>query len=158
MILIVIIVLIILLIVLTGYLLPVKHRASTEVLVNSNSENVWKRITNYQEFPSWRTDIKQVKSINETSWIEVTKNDDELPLTMIRREENQKLITQIDSKDLPFGGNWEFHLKADGERTIVTITENGEVYNPVFRFVSKFIMGHDSNIKTYASDLEKSFK
>jgi hypothetical protein len=67
-------------------------------------------------------------------------------------------VTQIQSHDLPFGGGWEFRLKDNGGSTIVTITENGEVYNPLFRFVAKFIMGHDATLKKYAGALEQSFR
>lgn len=40
----------------------------------------------------------------------------------------------------------EYRLVPDGAGTRVTITENGEVYNPLFRFVSRFLMGHTSTI------------
>jgi hypothetical protein len=32
---------------------------------------------------------------------------------------------------------------------IVQITEDGEVYNPVFRFVSRFILGHTRTMDFY---------
>ena len=66
-------------------------------------------------------------------------------------------MTQIQGHDLPFGGGWEFTLKGNGGSTTVTITENGEVYNPFFRFVSKFIMGHSTNLRKYAGFLQKSY-
>jgi hypothetical protein len=70
----------------------------------------------------------------------------------------QRLVTQIEGQNLPFGGGWEFRLKNNGDSTSVTITENGEVYNPLFRFVSKFIMGHNANLRKYAGFLEESFR
>ena len=36
-----------------------------------------------------------------------------------------------------------------GEVASLTITENGEIYNPVFRFVSRFITGQTSTIDEY---------
>jgi hypothetical protein len=35
------------------------------------------------------------------------------------------------------------------------ITEEGEVYNPIFRFVSRFIMGHTATIDSYLSAVRK---
>jgi hypothetical protein len=42
--------------------------------------------------------------------------------------------------------------------TELTITENGEVYNPLFRFVSRFIMGHAATIEKYQRDVAAHFK
>ena len=33
------------------------------------------------------------------------------------------------------------------------ITENGEVYNPLFRFMSRFVFGHTATIDKYLEDL-----
>ena len=37
----------------------------------------------------------------------------------------------------------------------MTITERGEVYNPIFRFVSRFVLGHEKTINTYLSAFER---
>jgi hypothetical protein len=36
---------------------------------------------------------------------------------------------------------------------VTLITENGEVYNPIFRFVSRFIMGHTATLDAYLKSL-----
>ena len=36
-----------------------------------------------------------------------------------------------------------------GEVTSLTVTEDGEVQNPLFRFVSRFIMGQTATIDQY---------
>ena len=69
-------------------------------------------------------------------------------------EPPRRLVTRIADEDLPFGGTWTYRLEPDGGGTRVTITEDGEVYNPVFRFVSRFVMGHDATLRTYLDDLE----
>ena len=40
---------------------------------------------------------------------------------------------------------------------MVTIVERGEVSNPVFRFVSRFVMGHARTIEDYLNDLARKF-
>ena len=37
------------------------------------------------------------------------------------------------------------------------ITEQGEVYNPVFRFVSRFIMGHTATASAFLTSLGARF-
>ena len=32
---------------------------------------------------------------------------------------------------------------------MLRVTEHGEVYNPLFRFVSKFIIGHHTSLEQY---------
>ena len=52
---------------------------------------------------------------------------DRIPPTSIKR--------RIASEDLPYSGTWTYSLQPQGDLTIVRITEKGEVYDPVFRFV-----------------------
>jgi hypothetical protein len=39
---------------------------------------------------------------------------------------------------------------------MLRITEDGEVYNPVFRFVSRFVMGHTATMDKYLADVGKA--
>ncbi len=43
----------------------------------------------------------------------------------------------------------------DNTGTRLTITENGEVYNPIFRFMSRFVFGHTATMDQFLSDLKK---
>ena len=65
----------------------------------------------------------------------------------------QRLVTAIIRKDLPYGGSWTYDFKSRGQETTLTITEDGEVYNPIFRFVSRFITGHERSIDAYLAAL-----
>ena len=49
-------------------------------------------------------------------------------------------------------------LEESGGKTKVTITENGEVYNPIFRFVSKFIIGYSATANRYLADLRSELE
>jgi len=48
-------------------------------------------------------------------------------------------------------------VTGEGAGSRVRITEHGEVYNPVFRFVSRFIMGHSSTASAYLKALGARF-
>jgi hypothetical protein len=65
------------------------------------------------------------------------------------------LVARITDKNIPFGGSWTYDLEPSGEGTKLTITENGEVYSPAFRFMSKYLFGHTKTIVTYLNQLEK---
>ena len=50
----------------------------------------------------------------------------------------RRFATTIDDASLAFGGSWTFDLAPAGSGTVLTITEAGEVYNPMFRFFGLF--------------------
>ena len=54
---------------------------------------------------------------------------------------------------LPFGGSWDYLIEPDGTGSKLTVTENGEVYNPIFRFVSRYVMGHTATMDKYLAAL-----
>jgi len=62
-------------------------------------------------------------------------------------------VSRITDKGLPFGGSWDYRIERDGEGSKVTVTENGEVYNPIFRFVSRYVMGHTATLDKYLAAL-----
>ena len=64
-----------------------------------------------------------------------------------------RMVTTILSEGMPFGGRWIYEVEPTAGGTALTITEEGEVYNPIFRFVSRFIMGHHATATTYLQDL-----
>lgn len=148
----------VLVIYIVGRTLPVKHTASLQFSVAATPYKIWQRLTDFSAYPSWRPAVKSITVRSTTEWTEVSGHNDSLPLAIVASEPPNRLATQIQGKGLPYGGGWEFRLQPKGDSTLVTITENGEVYNPIFRFVSKFIMGHEATLKTYAADLQRSFK
>ncbi len=44
---------------------------------------------------------------------------------------------------------------ADGG-SLVTITEDGEVYNPLFRFLSRYVFGYAATMDSFLARLAKS--
>ena len=143
--------------VLIGLVLPVKHSARVEGLVPAGSGQVWKRITDAAGFPGWRKGLDRVEVMDTGRWIEISGSN-KLPMRIVESLPVTRLVTRIDSDKLPFGGQWTFRLEPQGGSTQVTIIEDGEVYNPFFRFVSRFIMGHHATLNRYMTDLETSFR
>src|SRR4051812_7170600 len=142
---------IVLLVVVIGYALPVKHRAQGETTVKASAESVFALISGVEGFASWRDGVKSAEMIPSSDGrrrFRETSSDGVITYLIEAAEPNRRLVTRIDDKKLPFGGGWTYELTpTDGGRTQLRITEDGEVYNPVFRFVSRFIIGHDGTIK-----------
>ena len=54
-----------------------------------------------------------------------------------------------------FGGTWTYELEPDGSGTRLTITEEGEVYSPIFRFLMRFVLGQTRTIDAYLEALRR---
>jgi hypothetical protein len=141
-----------------GYLLPVKHTASVVLTVHASPNQVWERLTDIRNYPNWRKDLKSVELQSDNEWTEVDPRDHRLPFKIVSRDRDLTLVTRINGQHLPFGGTWEYQITKGANGTTVTIIEDGEVYSPLFRFVSKFIMGHSATLKKYSTYLQQSFK
>ena len=149
-----------LLIVVIGALLPKKHTATREGRYHEPPDAVWKAITDIDGMPSWRAGLKSVKRLPDANglpaWAETLDNG-VIPLETTASEPPSKLVVRIADPKLPFGGTWTYEIRATPEGSALRITENGEVYNPVFRFVSRFFLGYNATIDGYLSLLAKKF-
>jgi uncharacterized protein YndB with AHSA1/START domain len=145
-----------------GWMSPVKHRASVARVYQATPASLFSLITDVSAFPSWRTGVSRVDTLPDENghrrWKEVTKNGPPITFMVERTVPDRLLVGRIADTNLPFGGSWTYELapRAAGQTTL-TITEDGEVYNPIFRFVSRFVMGHDATINQYLSDVGKRF-
>lgn len=143
-----------------GAMLPKAHVARRVAHYNKRPEAVWKVITDYGAFPTWRKQVQSVEAMapvnGQPAWRE-RGPDGSIPFEVVEAKQQQRLVTRIADPKLPFGGTWTYDLVPESGGTALTITENGEVYNPVFRFVSKYIMGHTAGIDDYLRSLGRKF-
>lgn len=145
-----------------GWMLPVRHRASVARTYKASPAALFGLITDVRSFPSWRRELTTVEVLPEENgharWRERTKSGPPITLMIERTIPDQLLIGRIADTSLAFGGAWTYELTPAGEgETILRITEDGEVYNPIFRFVSRFVMGHEATINQYLSAVGTRF-
>jgi uncharacterized protein YndB with AHSA1/START domain len=149
-----------LVVVVIGYLLPVKHVAAVSATIPATPDAVWAALTDPTSYPKWRGDVTAVEMLladsGHVAWREQGKNG-AISYVIEEAEPPRRLVTRITDKSLPFGGAWEYAVTPDGSGSRVRITEHGEVYNPVFRFVSRFIMGHTATASAYLKALGARF-
>lgn len=148
-------------IVIVGALQPRNHVATMTARIPAPPDSIWAAITDPKSFPSWRRDVTSVDMLPSTpsgpAWREHSRNG---TLTMVvdSAASPHHLVTRIANTDLPFGGEWIYDIAAsDSGGSFVTITERGWVSNPVFRFVSRFVMGHTATIDAYLRALGRRF-
>ena len=127
-----------------GALLPRDHVASSAATIKAPQEAVWRLITDVAAASTWR-DLEKVEMIAGAStprWKEYAKHG-RLTFEQVESVPPSKFVTRIVDTDQGFGGTWTFALApASGDGTRVTITENGFITNPMFRFMSRFVFGY----------------
>ena len=145
---------------LIGWRLPESHEATVEREYAFAPERVFHEIATPTEYPRWRSGVQKVDMLpaSDTDRLERFREyalGDEVTYVIEERVPASRFVTTIEDKDLPYGGSWIFELSPSAKGTKLRITEEGEVYNPIFRFVSRFIMGHTRGLERYHDDLEK---
>ncbi|MFY9553998.1 MAG: SRPBCC family protein [Blastocatellia bacterium] len=141
-----------------GSLMPKGHTASRTTVIKAPPEVLWQTLTDCAAFPEWRADVKSVEVLPDRDghrvWREDGKNG-KLTLETIEANSPSRLVLRIADPDLPFGGTWTYDLQPSAGGSRITITENGEVYNPIFRFMSKVFFSQSASIETYLKALGK---
>jgi len=100
-----------------GTQLPRDHVASRTLRVRRTPEEVWPVVTRLMAASSVPTDI-------------------------IEQDPPRRLVSRVKETERMFGGTWTVVSSADRDGSTLTITEDGWVANPIFRFVSRFVVGH----------------
>jgi hypothetical protein len=68
----------------------------------------------------------------------------------------KSLERRIATENLPYSGTWTFSPEPLDETTAVRVTEDGQVSNPVFRFMPGFFLGHTQTMDAYLRALGKA--
>ena len=141
------------LVVAVGYALPERHRAVVRAHYAQPAEAVHHAILDVAAAPTWRSGVDRVQILSHqpVTWREYT-DWGTLTMAMVETSSN-RIVSRIVDTSQGFGGTWTYELTPDADGTTLTITEDGEVYNPIFRVMSKFVFGYYDGLENYAADL-----
>jgi uncharacterized protein YndB with AHSA1/START domain len=152
-------VVLVLIVVVVGYTLPQAHTASRQVTLAAPPARVFALIATPADYPKWRSDVTSVEILPPEGGKERFREQGSNGPLLMRVEErvpDTRLVTVIADTTLPFGGKWTYEVAPSGTGTTLRITEDGEVYNPVFRFMSRFVFGHTATLDAYLAAVEKA--
>ena len=112
-------------------------------------EVVWDTVTNLNDF-SWRSDLKDVRIIDEHNFIEISKNGIETYFRITECIKYRSWIFEIDNKNIK--GFWLGKFYSKGDKTILDFTENVVSKNVIFKpFISFYLKRQQ---KIYFRDLK----
>ena len=150
-----------LLVFLIGLLLPKDHVARAEAEVAAPPAEVAALIRDVERQPRWRRGVTAIETVGREGgvlrYIERSGGDSIL-FEFVEERPGALFRSTIADADLPFGGSWTIAVDPVPGGTRVAIEENGTVTNPVFRFASRFVFGHEATMKRYLEDLDRAFR
>lgn len=144
-----------------GALLPEEHRASRTLITKQPAQTIWDAINDHASEQQWRSDVANVTSLGERDgkpvWQENYKDGNKVALITTESKPPTHMVRELTDLDGPFSGRWEIDIAPTAQGSNITITEIGKVSNPLFRFVSKFIIGHTTFMERYLNGLAGKF-
>lgn len=145
---------------LLGSRLPQSHHASAERVLHVRPDLLWHTLTDIEAFPTWRRDLKRVRRLpdhdGKPMWVEEGASG-KMTFMFERTDPPRLVVSRIADPDLAFGGTWTSEITPAPDGSRLKITEDGEIYNPLFRFMARFIFGYHGTINRYLSALETKF-
>jgi uncharacterized protein YndB with AHSA1/START domain len=139
-----------------GWSLPVAHEASRSATFNTSPDALFGLISDVASYPRWWSEISQIEMLPaDGGRIRFREHMSSGPIVMevVERVPPTRFVTRIADPDQPFGGTWTFEITPATSGTRLTITERGEIYNPLFRFMSRFVFGYTGTIESFLNAL-----
>jgi hypothetical protein len=115
-----------------GASLPRNHVASRSLAVRRSPEEIWPVI------------------------MQATTSSG-VPVDVIESDPPRRQVTRVKDTEKMFGGTWTITVTPTATGGTLTITEDGWVGNPIFRFVSRYVMGHHATIDGMLKEVAKKF-
>ncbi|HET7695257.1 MAG TPA: SRPBCC family protein [Vicinamibacterales bacterium] len=140
-----------------GYSLPKAHSVSRTTTIAMPPDALYALLADVDRYPAWRPGVKSLQRHadrdGKPAWTEEAGGMT-IPLYFERMDRPGLLVSRIADPSLPFGGTWTYRIQPAGAGSQLTITEDGEVYNPFFRFMSRFVFGHTATLDEFVENLE----
>lgn len=148
------------LVLVVGTMLPRQHQATREITLNRPPQEIYSVVRDFGTAASWRRNLLRVELLEAVNGLvrfrEVSK-DGSVTYEVVEDVPDQNLVTRIVDRDLGYSGSWTYEFSPAGNGTRIRITEDGDVSNILFRFVSRFVFGHTSTLDGYLLALAAKF-
>jgi hypothetical protein len=143
---------------LTGAMLPMQHHGTRKAHYRVSPEALYAVLAGP---PDWRTGVKSFSTLPDDNgrkrWWEQDSHGQKVTFEVMEDTPPRRLAVRIADGGLPFGGTWTFDIARVDGGSELRISEDGEIYNVIFRFMARFIFGYYGSIETYLRDLGAKF-
>ena len=114
-----------------GSMLPRSHKASRTLRVKRAPADVWSAVT-------------------------AATGASSVPVDVVESQPPFRLVTRVKESETMFGGTWTIAIVAEPQGSALTITEDGWVGNPIFRFMSRVVIGHHATLDGILKQVAKA--
>lgn len=145
---------------LIGLFVPRDHSATVRARFRAKPEALYDVLVDVQSFATWRPEVRAVTLLDPIGGKPAFAEDSKHGKVRYVVEQTERPALhelRIADEDLPYGGTWTFRLTPDGDGTVVTVTEDGEIKSPVFRALARFVFGYHATMEGYLSALGTKF-
>jgi hypothetical protein len=133
-----------------GAMLPKRHVVSRIAAYHATPDQLFSLIIGPQ---NWRRDVVRWENVPDAGGRvltrETTRDGQTIIYELLERVVPTSVKRRIATENLPYSGTWTYSLQSNDGVTTVRITEDGEVYNPIFRFMSRFVLGQTGTMDAY---------
>lgn len=140
-----------------GAMLPRAHRVTRRARFRQRPEAIYAVVAGP---PDWRSDIQESGALPDKDghkqWWESSRGQ-RITYELVEDVRPVRRVTRIADPSLPFGGTWTLEIAPDAQGATLTVTEDGEIYNVIFRFMARFVFGYTRTIEGYLQDLGRKF-
>lgn len=152
----------VLVVLVVGSLLPRNHVAGSSIVLRQPPDTVWRTVRDIAGVPKWwlevQTSQRAADSAGREIWEQKFRNGFSMRFIVAEDTPPRRLVMTIDAAaDAPFGGTWTYDVTPAAGGTQLSVTESGYVNNALFRFMSKFVMGHYATQDKYLRALARRF-
>jgi len=144
-----------------GMFLPRQHVAISSVTLRQPPDSLWFVMFDLASYPAWWPDVRGMELRQDDAggeiWVQTDTQGRELPLELVKSDPPTGLVIQIADERLPFGGSWTYVIEPAVSGSKVTVTEEGEIFNPVFRLMARVFLGYHGTIDRYLQALGSRF-
>jgi carbon monoxide dehydrogenase subunit G len=127
-----------------GAFLPREHRSVRRAEFHQNQRAIWNTLSDFALLPSWMPGVERASQAGQSGdkqlWT-LSTSDGEMTIEIAETDAPRRLVTRIVDAGGPFGGTWTYDITPVDGATRVTITEDGWISNPMYRFLARYVFG-----------------
>ena len=146
-----------------GASLPVNHVTTVSGVVAASPAKTFAIVCNVAAGPSWRHEVQSVTMLppedGHDHWVEHLGHNTDMNFHAVRTDPVDAAghgRRDVLLKDPQYGGTWTYEVAPASTpgQTMLTITETGYIYPPVYRFMMVHLFGLQQNLNQYLKEIQ----
>lgn len=143
-------------VVIAGGLVARAHLVARTATLAAPPEAVFAAIADIEGMAAWRPEVVGVERVpGAAGAYRVLAVRGPATWAVLEARPPAHLVARIEGAGPGFEGTWTFDLASASGGTRLTVTERGEIENPVFRFLSRFVVGYGHELDAYLDALAR---